>query len=107
MPSHRSRYLSRARTTKARPSRSFILSHFTQSRRVKPARLSPTKAGDLNTDLARPLVLGIAVSGNEIGALEAKRVRAVGARGGCSTAGEMFGAVLRSGQKPEVSNADT
>ena len=40
-------------------------------------------------------------------ALEAKRVRAAGAWGGCSTAGQIFGAALRSGQKPEVSADDT
>ena len=37
-------------------------------------------------------------------ALEAKRVRAGGAWGGCSGAGWGCGAVLRSGQKPELHN---
>jgi hypothetical protein len=40
-------------------------------------------------------------------AVEAKRVRAAGAGGRCSTVGEMFGAALRSCQKPETGNDDT
>ena len=50
---------------------------------------------------------GVAARGDEIGAVEAKRMHAVGACGRVSSAVGVTGDALRSGQKPEMSNDDT
>ena len=78
-----------SRIAKARLSRSFILrrtSHNPEGSNPNPQGLSSGKTGDLNADLGAPLLRGIVVSGNAIGEVEAKRVRAAGAWGGGSTA---------------------